>query len=89
MGRTRRPYGINQLAVGLACAKPGGTPLTSASLGVFRPVDYYSDGGVRDQIGEFVRSLPLGEADTPGTPLSVAAALFSWGDMARATVFRD
>ena len=75
--------------MGLACAKPGGTPLTSASLGVFRPVDYYSDGGVRDQIGEFVRSLPLGEADTPGTPLRIAAALFYWGDLARATVFRD
>ena len=87
MGQTRRPYGIDQMAVGLACAPAYGTPIASVSLGAFRPVDYYLEGGIRDQVEAFVRELPLSSVEQ--RPLRLAAALFSWGDLARATVFHD
>lgn len=89
MGRTRRPYGIDQMAVGLACAPAGGDPFTTVSLGVFRPTDYYSEGGLRDQIEQFVRALPIDRINAEPEAVRLAAALFSWGDLARATVFKD
>ena len=89
MGRTRKPHGIDHLAVGLACAPVGRAPIASVSLGVFRPADYYGDGGTRDQIEEFVRDLPLSAINEGRSAVRIAAALFSWGDLARATVFRD
>ncbi|MEE9277265.1 MAG: hypothetical protein V3V06_02540 [Dehalococcoidia bacterium] len=89
MGVTRRPYGIDHMAVGLACATPSGEQIASLSLGVFRPGDYYGDGGTREQIEAFVRGLPVEEINQKNAPVRVAAALFSWGDLARATVFQD
>ena len=61
MGTTRCPYGVDQLAVGLACAPAGGTPIVSVSFGVFRPREFYGDGGVQDRIATFVEDLPLPE----------------------------
>ena len=89
MGRTLRPYGIDQMAVGLACAPPQGEAFATVSLGVFRPVEYYAQGGTRQQIEDFVRALPLEVINRHHEPVRLAAALFSWGDLARATVFRD
>ena len=89
MGTTRRPYGVDQLAVGLACAPAGGTPVVSVSFGVFRPREFYGAGGVQDRIATFVEDLPLPEINQHTTGVRMAAALFSWGDVARATVFRD
>ena len=89
IGQTRRPFGVDQMAVGVACATPGGRPIASVSIGVFRPADFYSEGGTGDQIADFVRSLPLAEINRHTPPVRLAAALFSWGDLARATIFRD
>lgn len=89
MSKTRRPYGIDHMAVGLACAPVDGAPIASVSLGVFRPSDYYRDGGTRDQIESFVSDLPTDEINRHAPAVRVAAALFSWGDLARATVFKD
>ena len=89
MSRTRRPYGIDQMAVGLACAPVEGEPFATVSLGVFRPADYYEAGGLRDQIADFVLGLPLERINGEPDAVRLAAALFSWGDLARATVFRD
>ena len=89
MGQTRRPFGVDHMAVGVACAAPGGSPIASVSIGVFRPADFYSEGGTGDQIADFVRSLPLAEINRHASPVRIAAALFSWGDLARATIFRD
>ena len=34
-------------------------PFATVSLGVFRPSEYYTTGGLRDQIEQFVRALPM------------------------------
>ena len=52
---TRRPYGIDQVALAVACAEPGGEAISSATFGIFRPVDFYRDGGVAERVGDFIR----------------------------------
>ena len=39
ISHTRRPYGIDQMALAVACAEPGGVTFASATFGIFRPVD--------------------------------------------------
>lgn len=88
IGETRRPYGIDQMALAVACAEPGGAPIASMTFGVFRPVDFYREGGVGERVTAFVSELP---PETLARPPAVrfAAALFSWGDVARDTIYRD
>ena len=83
----RRPHSIDQCA--LACAHPGGRPLASTSFGVFRPVDLYADGGIPDRVTAFLEGLSLATLNEGGEPVRFAAALFSWGDVARATLYAD
>lgn len=89
----RRPYGIDQLALAIACATPGGNPLASTTFGVFRPVDFYDEDGVGDRVVEFLREVPLdqlnGELDAGAPGIRFAVALFSWGDVAREAMFED
>ena len=89
----RRPYGIDQLALAVACAPPGGDPLASRTFGVFRPVDFYAEDGIPDRIGEFVRAIPPdrlnAEIAAGASGIRFAAALFSWGDIAREAIFGD
>jgi hypothetical protein len=89
IAESRRPYGIDQMALAVACAVPGGNPLASASFGVFRPVEFYEDGGVAERLGHFLRSIHLEDLNRRRTSVRFAAALFSWGDIARETVFAD
>ncbi|MSQ31227.1 MAG: hypothetical protein EXR64_04265 [Dehalococcoidia bacterium] len=86
---TRRPYGIDQMALAIACAVPGGQPLSSTTFGVFRPLEFYAEAGVSDRIAAYLRELDLDELNQQQTPIRFAAALFSWGDVARETVFAD
>ena len=88
IGDTRRPYGIDQLALAVACAEPGGAAIASTTFGVFRPVDFYREGGVGEQVAEFVNGVPPAALEAPPA-VRFAAALFSWGDVARETVYRD
>ena len=88
IAETRRPYGIDQLALAVACAEPGGSPLASATFGVFRPAEFYQEGGVADRLKLFMKSLRVEELNRR-TAVRFAAALFSWGDVARDTIFRD
>lgn len=89
----RRPYGIDQLALALACATPGGDPLASKTFGVFRPVDFYSDEGIGDRVEAFLREVPVEELNAQleagASGIRFAAALFSWGDVAREAMFDD
>ncbi|RLT39369.1 MAG: hypothetical protein DWI58_13180 [Chloroflexi bacterium] len=85
----RRPHGIDQCALALACAHPGGAPLASTTFGVFRPVDLYADGGIPDRVTDFLEGLSLPTLNEGGEPVRFAAALFSWGDVARATLYAD
>jgi hypothetical protein len=85
---TRRPYGIDQLALAVACAEPGATPIASSSFGVFRPVEFYEEGGIADRVTLFMKNLRVEDLDQRSA-IRFAAALFSWGDVARDTIFRD
>jgi hypothetical protein len=84
----RRPYGIDQLTLAVACAEPGATPLASASFGVFRPVEFHEDGGVADRVTAFMQNLRIDDLDGRSS-VRFAAALFSWGDVAKDAIFRD
>ncbi|TAJ19267.1 MAG: hypothetical protein EPO65_07160 [Dehalococcoidia bacterium] len=88
-GEMRRPHGIDQCALALACAHPGGAPLASTTFGVFRPIDLYADGGIPERVTAFLEGLSLPALNEPGEPIRFAAALFSWGDVARATLYAD
>ncbi len=88
MTGTKKPYGVDQLALAVACAVPGGTPIASATFGVFRPIDFHREDGIASRVLAFVEGLALDEQPRE-TPLRFAAALFSWGDVARDTIYRD
>jgi hypothetical protein len=78
MGEMRRPYGIDHVALALACKDSGGKVVCSNSLGVVRPESFYGDAGVRS-VATF-----LDEARRvagPG-PIEIVGALLSLGDIA-------
>jgi hypothetical protein len=89
----RCPYGIDQLALAIVCATPGGNPLASTTFGVFRPVDFCNEDGISDRVVEFLREIPLeqlnGELNAGAPGIRFAPALFSWGDVAREAMFED
>ena len=89
IAEARRPYGIDQMALAIACAVPGGQPLASTTFGVFRPLEFYIEGGVAHRVREYLRSLSLDELNRRDGAIRFAAALFSWGDVARDTIFAD
>lgn len=89
VAESRRPYGIDQSALALACAHPGRAPLASATFGVFRPIELYTEGGIPERVQTFLDELPAETLNDSGEPVRFAAALFSWGDVARATLFAD
>ena len=86
---TCRPYGIDQMALAIACAEPGGVPLASTTFGVFRPVEFYAADGVEERVRAYLAALPLDLLNRRTGAIRFAAALFSWGDVARDTVFAD
>ena len=89
IGDTRRPYGVDQLALAVACAEPGGDPIASATFGIFRPIDFYRDGGVSQRVSDFIRDTGSEHLEERDSTVRFAAALFSWGDVARETIFND
>ena len=86
---TKRPYGIDQMALAIACAEPGGQPIASTTFGVFRPIEFYEDAGVEERVRAYLAGLPLDDLNRRSGAIRFAAALFSWGDVARDTVFAD
>lgn len=86
MAGTRRPYGIDQMALALAVAHPGSEPLATTSINVFRPLEFYQPGGQRERIEAFLTGLDLNLLNRLGQPVRVAVTLFSWGDVARAAL---
>ncbi|MFA7249914.1 MAG: hypothetical protein WC273_09830 [Dehalococcoidia bacterium] len=86
---TRRPYGIDQMALAIACAEPGGQPLASTTFGVFRPVEFYQEDGVEQRVRAYLEGLSLDHLNHRAGGIRFAAALFSWGDVARDTIFAD
>lgn len=89
MASTRRPYGIDQMALALAAAHPGSEPLASVAVSVFRPLEFYQPGGQGERIAEFITSLDINALNVAARPVRVAITLFSWGDVARAALPGD
>lgn len=89
MSASRRPYGIDHMALAVACAEPGGTPIASTTFGVFRPVEFYTTDGIADRLNTYLVALGGGDLHERTGIVRFAAALFSWGDVARETVFND
>src|SRR5690242_208883 len=56
MGEMRRPYGIDHVAVALACRDEHGKVLCSSSLGVIRPGSFYGADGV-ERIAGFLEDV--------------------------------
>jgi len=78
MAAMRRPYGIDQVAVALACRDDDGQVVCSNSLGVVRPSAFYGSEG-DDRIAAFLGDL---DAVPAGKRREVVGALLSLGDLA-------
>jgi hypothetical protein len=78
MGEMRRPYGIDHVALALACRDEGGAVVTSTSLGVIRPGSFYGADGIT-RIAGFLDDV---ERLRRGAPMHIAGALLSLGDLA-------
>ncbi|MBI5949235.1 MAG: hypothetical protein HY875_13950 [Chloroflexi bacterium] len=78
MGQMRRPYGIDHVALALACRDRAGDVLCSNSLGVVRPGAFYREEGPAAIAAFFddLRAIPA-----PGGS-EVVGALLSLGDIA-------
>lgn len=66
-----------------------GSLVAGKSFGVFRPIQFYEEGGPRRQLETFVRGLKPCGPNAPNGQICVAATLFSWGDVARSTILAD
>jgi len=78
MGEMRRPYGIDHVALALACRDASGRVVCSNSLGVVRPASFYGEAGVRSVEGFLVDA----RRAAGGGPVEVVGALLSLGDIA-------
>jgi hypothetical protein len=81
MGDMRRPYGVDHVALALACRDAHGRVLCSNSFGVSRPVDFYSPAGMQ-RIAAFLDDVRAATPD--GNSSEIVAALLSLGDIAYA-----
>lgn len=78
MGEMRRPYGIDHVALALACRDASGTVVCSNSMGVVRPESFYGDEGARSVQGFLVDA----HRAAGDGPVEVVGALLSLGDIA-------
>lgn len=78
MGKMRRPYGIDHVALALAARDENGRVLCSNSLGVVRPTMFY-DSTAADRVRAFLGDATRVLGDGPG---EMVGALLSLGDIA-------
>jgi hypothetical protein len=78
MAAMRRPYGIDHVALALACRDAQGRVLTTSSLGVIRPASFYGEAGAAGIAG-FLADIEHVRADGAS---SIGVALLSLGDLA-------
>lgn len=78
MGEMRRPYGIDHIALALACRDSAGRVHCANSLGVIRPSAFYGIEGPR-RIAAFFDDI---ESVQVTRPLEIVGALLSLGDIA-------
>jgi hypothetical protein len=72
----RRPFGIDAFDLAVACRRSVAHSVHSLRLLRLRPSDLYSDG-LATQVAALLQ-----QGHIEGSPVIVAAAIFSWGDAA-------
>ena len=78
MGEMRRPYGIDHVAVALACRDTAGRVVCSNSLGVVKPGVFYTPDGMA-RIEAFLDDV----SEVPAhSRVEIVGALLSLGDVA-------
>ena len=80
MGTMRRPYGVDHVALALACRDAEGKMLCTNALGVRRPEHFYAEGA-EDRVQAFFADAVAAGSRGPG---EIVAALLSLGDIAYA-----
>jgi hypothetical protein len=78
MASMRRPYGIDHVAVALACRDAAGRVVCSNSLGVIRPAAFYGEDGP----GRLRAFLDDAFFASPGEGAEIVAAILSLGEVA-------
>jgi hypothetical protein len=78
MGEMRRPYGIDHVAVALACRDESGRVVCSNSLGVVRPAMFYGEDGPA-RVSDFLVDAARAGGSRGG---EVVGAILSLGDIA-------
>ncbi|MGB2694944.1 MAG: hypothetical protein WBD55_07115 [Dehalococcoidia bacterium] len=80
LSRIQRPYGMDYVTLALAVLGPDNHIISSVSLGVLRPIDFYAQGAAETQIAD-----TLQQWTRAGVPEAarLSAVLFSWGDLTR------
>lgn len=78
MAAMRRPYGIDHVALALACRDGDGRVVCSNSFGVVQPATFYQDDGP-ERVAAFIGDL---SAVPPGSRREIVGALLSLGDIA-------
>jgi hypothetical protein len=78
MGTMRRPYGVDHVALALACRDGEGKMLCTNALGVRRPEHYYAEDA-QDRVLAFFADAVAAGSKGPG---EILAALLSLGDIA-------
>lgn len=78
MGEMRRPYGIDHVAVALACRDESGRVVWSNNLGVVRPATFYGDDGAA-RVSDFLMDAARAGAKRGG---EIVGAILSLGDIA-------
>lgn len=78
MAEMRRPYGIDHVALALACRDKTGRVVCSNSLGVMKPSDFYGVEGPA-RIEAFLDDVRFA---SPGQDARIVGALLSLGDVA-------
>lgn len=78
MGEMRRPYGIDHVAVALACRDESGRVFCSNSLGVVRPAVFYGEDGAT-RVSDFLVDAARAGGTRGG---EIVGAILSLGDIA-------
>jgi hypothetical protein len=80
MGEMRRPYGVNQVVLALACRDADGQVQCTNASGVQRPETFYGEEG-RARVLAFLADV---ESVAPQQRTEIVGALLSLGDLAYA-----
>ena len=83
LGEMRRPYGLDYVTLAVALLREGEGQVASVNYGVLRPSDFYNQSFVEERVRETLRSWTNDQLIAGAGAGSLAAVLFSWGDLTR------